>query len=1361
MEKATPTSVATSAKTNTPFFGKEGGEDFFSGTDFFADVQRCACDEQEEEIQRCACDEQEEEIHTKTEEQKPDPAPTPPPPAAPTETVKESEEEEEDPESQEEVQKKPIFETKAPNDIQRSCRECEEGEVVYRQPATNIQLLDDVKPDGSRESIITAARTMLDKIQAKNNDGSGKRVGAQYLLEIFHLAAPGVWDDTTIENIGGQLPSWCGIFAVWAHKKAGKNIGDWQMGKGVSAFHTLTQTTAPQPGDIGYIDQPYQHHCIVVKVEGDTVYSIDGNSGLFSEVKENVKPLSNYSGFFTAFATSTSSVVQTKLTVGQPDDIYEKEADSVATQVIQRMATPIIQRSIAPVKIQRKPIFESNSPEHLQRKCAACEQKEKMLQKKGGPSAAPPSVESTLAGSKGSGSPLPSHIQQSMGSAMGADFSGIRIHTDSSAVQMNKDLHAQAFTHGNHIYFNSGKYNTAHSSGQHLLAHELTHTIQQGAAGKAINLLTAEEQTSHANDVYDALDGWTSSNDSAIILSKFQGLSANDVDAILNAVAARAEENVLYVYDWLSADCVTSDWKALLRIFIQVQSTQITELIAKEVLNRLNGYTSDDDSKEIRELLTGPTGGTMDNILGEMETQGEYLPDDMAVFLFGDLQDMDAHNLSLAFFGSGSVKALEYATHWYAYKIKNLISGWTSMADSNSILLNFRRLPNHMARVAVYAKLGELTQAEWNEPAALSLMDDMQQGDYNTLRSELLPELPVYSIERNFLRQAWDFITDVGDYLIGFVEYVVCGVAGVIAGIFDAIASIVSGIVDLAAGIVHFCGWLLFKASGGAICRESADKVHDFVASIGQAFNAPGEMISRMWEETKLEASLIEGPFEECQLAIFWVRRVTNFVVNIVLLIVAGYGAVKAALEAIETIKTISTFGEFLTKVGEVPIRLLRSMRQLPASLASGAARIVSTIRNIDEIISAVRTTIGFIRLAVADENFFTNLRAAGTELARERLAAEREFWRRRREIWRGATDAQETRLGGIENATDDAIATADTNRQAAEAQILEAEAEANTTRTAANATETEVRTGQPTDEPNRPVTPDVPNPEALAWEQSLSPETRAMLDADPELRRMWHNMDPDVRRALTYCNSPCIPVNISPQNLTKVHNLITRLNLSSDDRALREYLHMFRDNQTDLANAIDALNGVTNGTELQQFMDNRLISAIQARAGVTLRRGVGGLWEYTRADGVVIREFEFNTHGFLTDNRGTNNFFQSHHGIQDAWARERFAGMGVYGRDDAPALLLRTRNFADGARGTPHGLINDLQGARRATVATRTFAEERAFLVSDMNAIGIPAGVQGPYLAEVDAYFGRIYNTLRTTLTNDQLTAIFGTWTP
>ncbi len=137
-------------------------------------------------------------------------------------------------------------------------------------------------------------------------------------------------------------------------------------------------------------------------------------------------------------------------------------------------------------QIQRKPIFESNNKaeEQVQRKCAACEEEEHVQKQESNSSAATatPSVESSLSASKGSGSPLPESTRTQMESSIGADFSGVRIHNNSAAVQLSDNLNAQAFTHGNDIYFNSGKYDTSSSEGKHLLAHELTHTVQQGAS---------------------------------------------------------------------------------------------------------------------------------------------------------------------------------------------------------------------------------------------------------------------------------------------------------------------------------------------------------------------------------------------------------------------------------------------------------------------------------------------------------------------------------------------------------------------------------------------------------------------------------------------------------------------------------------------------------------------------------------------------------------------------------------------------------------------------------------------------------------------------------------------------------------
>ncbi len=157
-------------------------------------------------------------------------------------------------------------------------------------------------------------------------------------------------------------------------------------------------------------------------------------------------------------------------------------------------------------ELQLKPIFESGSSDDdspVQRKCATCgHEEEKKVQKKTENSTAEtasPSIESNLSASKGGGSPLPENTRNAMESSFGSDFSGVRIHTGSNAVQMSQDLNAQAFTHENDIYFNAGKYDTNSQSGQHLLAHELTHTVQQGGVRrKMIQKVPQDDHVSQA-----------------------------------------------------------------------------------------------------------------------------------------------------------------------------------------------------------------------------------------------------------------------------------------------------------------------------------------------------------------------------------------------------------------------------------------------------------------------------------------------------------------------------------------------------------------------------------------------------------------------------------------------------------------------------------------------------------------------------------------------------------------------------------------------------------------------------------------------------------------------------------------------
>ena len=201
--------------------------------------------------------------------------------------------------------------------------------------------------------------------------------------------------------------------------------------------------------------------------------------------------------------------IQPKLKIGSPNDQYEKEADAVADQVVGHSShgnSPVaVQRKCAACeeeeKLQRKPAFESDEegPDtvqtklskapSLQFKCEECEQEEEKEQEETVPiqqksdnhrTSIDTNIESQLSNSRGSGKPLPNNTRLSMEQTMGQDFSSVRVHTDSPAVQMNQQLSAQAFTHGSDIYFNQGKYDPDSSSGQHLLAHELVHTVQQG-----------------------------------------------------------------------------------------------------------------------------------------------------------------------------------------------------------------------------------------------------------------------------------------------------------------------------------------------------------------------------------------------------------------------------------------------------------------------------------------------------------------------------------------------------------------------------------------------------------------------------------------------------------------------------------------------------------------------------------------------------------------------------------------------------------------------------------------------------------------------------------------------------------------
>jgi hypothetical protein len=187
--------------------------------------------------------------------------------------------------------------------------------------------------------------------------------------------------------------------------------------------------------------------------------------------------------------SSRPFAIQAKMTIGQPNDKYEQEADQVADQVVnklQRMETSEdeMQMQTTDKGIQRESEMPEMEEEELQMKPdiqreMAEEEELQMKSEKNQTPEASPEIENTINQRKGSGSPLPDLLRSKLEQAIGADFTGVKVHTDNTADTLNRSLSAKAFTTGQDIFFKSGEYNPNSTSGQKLLTHELTHTVQQ------------------------------------------------------------------------------------------------------------------------------------------------------------------------------------------------------------------------------------------------------------------------------------------------------------------------------------------------------------------------------------------------------------------------------------------------------------------------------------------------------------------------------------------------------------------------------------------------------------------------------------------------------------------------------------------------------------------------------------------------------------------------------------------------------------------------------------------------------------------------------------------------------------------
>ncbi|KAF5437056.1 protein of unknown function (DUF4157) [Candidatus Methanophagaceae archaeon] len=238
--------------------------------------------------------------------------------------------------------------------------------------------------------------------------------------------------------------------------------------------------------------------------------------------------------------------IQAKLKIGQPGDRYEQEADRMADAVM-RKPEPRVQR-------------QSEEEEEKEE-----EGEEELLQTKGRTGKTPeitPNLESRIESMKGGGQPLPESTRAFFEPRFGYDFSRVRAHTDAQAAETAQTLNARAFTMGHDIVFGAGQYVPGTSEGRRLMAHELTHVVQQ--QGKFL---------------------------------KIQRRGASDYNVI--------EDNLSYgILDWAITD---EEAREVLRILNNLSQDNLRDTVHQMrrdgILSRLFGNVSDSDRTRFSDLL--------------------------------------------------------------------------------------------------------------------------------------------------------------------------------------------------------------------------------------------------------------------------------------------------------------------------------------------------------------------------------------------------------------------------------------------------------------------------------------------------------------------------------------------------------------------------------------------------------------------------------------------------------------------------------------------------------------------------------------------------------------------------------------
>ncbi len=721
-------------------------------------------------------------------------------------------------------------------------------------------------------------------------------------------------------------------------------------------------------------------------------------------------------------------LIQPKLSISNPDDPEEHEAEGVAEQVMRASSAHTVSA----------PCACSSGVDA----CEECRQKQSTVSRKPANNqgvAEKPAEHSVERILSSPGAPLDTVTRAFFEPRFGRDFSNVRVHNDGEAAESARSVGALAYAAGNHVVFGQGQFSPSTHSGQRLIAHELTHTLQRRRRSPSALSTISREATPAAtvappkvdtqsvkaavDIITKALKGITTAGDSALILQQFQGKSPDFMRAIMQELKSRAadyDETPDGMVRWLFKDMTAEDRRSLRNLLIASHVLDdLGPILVGELVDALSSWT--DSSTDVMAILLGFGAADLDAILVRLEATTKKPEAETANYLFGAVDRVSADRLRTHFIKFGGPRAWPYVADFTASKIHKLISGFlgvVSHSESTMVVNNFTAIDDPALRQLTQQELDRLTRASDSKSAEDRLMEKLDQSDYEIIQK--LPGLSLRAFDRKVTTT--DKVLSAAKWALMVAEWTTCGVFGIATGLLAAIWDLLKGVWDIAVAIKHLMGSLVYLLSGFTVDSEDWLAVKTFFTGIGSIFKDPGALWEQMWGQLKAEFQTIEGPFADCKRAEFIVRKFIGMVVNVVLIFLAGYGLVKAGVSAAVGFAELAEEVGVIRALGQTAAKAGRALLKFVPAKAGEVAEVAKALGSPLQTLMKVRRQINGILLAVDNEGVYAVMRNRTAGLAEN----EREFWRKNKEDWQNkglkgqAKQTElETQAGTVQNALD------------------------------------------------------------------------------------------------------------------------------------------------------------------------------------------------------------------------------------------------------------------------------------------------------------------------------------------------------